>query len=54
MNLLTVQQVAEMLQMNEEVIRRYLRDGRIKGFKVGRDWRVKEKDLEKFINEKGV
>ncbi|MFW6027034.1 MAG: helix-turn-helix domain-containing protein [Candidatus Woesearchaeota archaeon] len=52
MKLLTVEQVAGMLQMNEEVIRRYLRDNKIKGFKVGRSWRVKEKDLNKFIEER--
>lgn len=54
--LLTPEQVAEYLQANPEVVRRWFREGLLPGFKVGREWRIDEKDLEAFIQaakEKG-
>jgi len=37
---LNVEQVAEALETHPEVVRRWLRNGRIRGFKVGRAWHV--------------
>ena len=52
--LLTVTQVAEYLKQNAFVIRRKLRNGEIKGFKIsGRDWRIKRVDLEEYLNRGG-
>ncbi|MHB0978876.1 MAG: helix-turn-helix domain-containing protein [Thermoleophilia bacterium] len=46
----TVNQVAEMLQTAPLTIRRYLKAGKIRGFKVGKDWRITESDLQAFID----
>lgn len=35
--------VAVILKANPEVVRRYLASGKLKGFKVGREWRVSKK-----------
>ena len=43
--LLTPKGVADLLQVNPEVIRRWLRTGKLNGVKVGADWRVRESDL---------
>ena len=48
--LLTVGDVCKRLKMHQDTVREYLRDGRLKGIKIGRRWRVKEKDLQEFIS----
>ena len=50
--LLTVSQVAEYLQISEKTIRRLIANGKIKASKVGgRAWRIKESDIEHYLNE---
>lgn len=48
--ILTVTQTAEKLQMTQDVVRAYLRDGALPGRKVGKAWRVVESDLERWIS----
>ena len=50
--LLTPVQIAEALQLTESTITRWLRNGRLRGFKVGKDWRVSTADLNAFLEEK--
>jgi excisionase family DNA binding protein len=38
-------ELAEMLKMNVQVIARKLQYGELAGYKIGKDWRVKESDL---------
>jgi excisionase family DNA binding protein len=47
--LLTPEQVAERLQISRWTVMDYLRAGKLKGYKVGRLWRIKEQDLEDFL-----
>ena len=47
--LLTISETADLLQMNPEVIRRWLRAGRLVGIKVGSDWRVPESSLQALL-----
>lgn len=49
--LLTVQETAEILHMNPEVVRRWLRNGTLKGTKVGSDWRIAEATIDAFLNK---
>ncbi len=37
---LGVEQVADLLETHPEVVRRWLREGRLRGFKIGRAWHV--------------
>ncbi|MHB0912796.1 MAG: helix-turn-helix domain-containing protein [Armatimonadota bacterium] len=48
--ILTVEQTAEKLQMSEDVVREYLRAGKLPGRKIGKSWRVVESDLESWIS----
>lgn len=50
--MLTIVEVAKELKVNEITIYRKLIKGNIKGIKVGKQWRISEKELEK-IKEKG-
>lgn len=49
MKLLTTEEVAEILKVDVESVRRFISSGRITAFKVGREWRIKEEDLKVFI-----
>jgi excisionase family DNA binding protein len=46
---LTPEQVAERLQIVPKTVYRWLNDGRLEGVKLGRLWRVREDDLEAFL-----
>jgi excisionase family DNA binding protein len=52
--LLTVEQVAERLQVNEQTIRRWLRDGDLNGVSFGgrTGWRISEEDLQAFLDRR--
>lgn len=49
--LLTPPQVAERLQVNERTVTQWLRKGHLRGFKIGKEWRVAQKDLEAFLED---
>ncbi len=47
--LLTPTDIANRLQMNERTVTQWLRNGHLRGFKVGKEWRVSVKDLEALL-----
>ena len=49
--ILTSREVAEYLSLNEQTVNRFLREGRLKGFQIGRVWRVKGAALAAFIEQ---
>jgi excisionase family DNA binding protein len=51
--LLTVREVAERLRSSPETVRRWLRQGKLRGFRPGGTklgYRVPESELQRFIN----
>ncbi len=48
--ILTSQQVGEILGMNYKVIERMARRGVLPAFKVGKFWRYRESDIERWIS----
>ncbi|PKM47876.1 MAG: DNA-binding protein [Firmicutes bacterium HGW-Firmicutes-8] len=49
--LFNIEEVAEILGVKAETVRTWLRSGKIKGTKLGKLWRVKESELQKFIKK---
>ncbi len=47
--LLTAAQVAERLQLHERTVTAWLRQGYLRGFKLGKEWRVSPEDLRSFL-----
>jgi excisionase family DNA binding protein len=47
----TTNEIAELLKMNVQVIARKLQHGEIPGYKIGKDWRVKESDLMAWLEK---
>ena len=49
--LLTPPQVAKQLQVNERTVTQWLRRGHLRGFKIGKEWRVSVRDLDNFLEQ---
>lgn len=47
---LTSEQVAAQLQVHPFTVLKYLKSGRLPGIKIGRMYRIKESDVEKFLS----
>jgi excisionase family DNA binding protein len=45
----TPNEIADMLNVSRETIRRYLRQGKLRGLKFDQLWRVQKKDLDMFL-----
>lgn len=48
--LYTVNEVAEILQLRPNTVRDLIRKDRVKAYKIGRSYRVKESDLKEYID----
>ncbi|MFN8474897.1 MAG: helix-turn-helix domain-containing protein [Anaerolineae bacterium] len=48
---LTPKEIAQLLKLHEETIRRYLRSGELPAIKLGGVYRVKREDLEEFLKK---
>lgn len=44
----TVEQVAELLNLHVKTVRRYVRDGRLKARRIGKEYRITRADLDAF------
>ena len=47
--LLTPAQVAERLQITERTVYEWIRGGKVTALKLGRLWRIRQDDLEAFL-----
>jgi excisionase family DNA binding protein len=53
-DLLTVEQVADYLQLNKLTIYKYIREGRLPAVKIGKVYRVRRPDIEAFLESKRI
>ena len=49
MSLLTVKEVADKLRISTRVVQKLLREGELKGYKIGKVWRIDYRDYEEFL-----
>jgi putative molybdopterin biosynthesis protein len=51
---LTAEEVAELLSVSVDTVRNWCtrKKNRLPAFKIGREWRIEKKDLDKFIQER--
>jgi excisionase family DNA binding protein len=54
--MLTVQEVAELVKVSDSTVRRWIRDGSLVAYKVGKrgQLRIREKDVEAFLERQRV
>jgi excisionase family DNA binding protein len=50
--LLTIQNVADECQVSTKTVRRWIEDGELVAYKLGRQWRISEQDLKHFLRER--
>ena len=48
--ILTPEQAGEMLQLHPFTILNYIKQGKLRGAKLGRVYRIRESDIEKFLD----
>lgn len=51
MQVYTPEEVAKLLKINEQTVRRYLREGKMKGAKIGHTWRITDEQLKLFLDQ---
>lgn len=49
----TVEKISELLNMHPKTIRKYIREGKLRANKVGKEWRITGHDLSAFAEGKG-
>jgi excisionase family DNA binding protein len=49
---LKVEDIARELDLHVNTVRGWIRDGKLKATRFGRDYRIKREDYEKFIEER--
>ncbi len=49
---LTIAEVAEQLRVNQKTVRRWIDSGQLQAYKLGRQWRISERDLQHFLRER--
>ncbi len=47
---LTPQEVSDLLRVSVQTVRRWIKEGSLPAYKVGRVWRIREADLNIWLN----
>lgn len=50
----TIEQVAELLNVSYQTVRDMIVSGKLKAFKAGRQWRIKESELDRYIESRST
>ncbi len=50
-NFYTAQELADMFEYNVMTIYRYIKAGKIKAYKTGKEFRIEKKEFENFLNK---
>jgi excisionase family DNA binding protein len=52
--MMSIEEVAEYIQLHPLTVRRLARDGEIPALKIGRQWRIKRELLDEFVTERSL
>jgi len=53
-DILSFEEAAELLKTSKPTLYRWIRDGRLRCFKAGREWRFYRRDLDSFLESSDV
>ena len=48
----SIEDIAKILNVSDGAVRKWLKAGALKGIKLGRIWRIRESDLDRFLRER--
>lgn len=51
---LSVEEIAQELKMDNETVRRWIRTKQLKGYRFGRDLRVRREDFDNFVRQRAL
>jgi excisionase family DNA binding protein len=51
---LSVEEVAQILKMDVETVRKWIRQKQLKAYRFGRDYRILRDDFDKFVRERAT
>jgi excisionase family DNA binding protein len=51
---LTPQEVSDLLRVSVYTVRRWIKEGELPAYKVGRGWRISEADLERWLSSQRI
>lgn len=51
---LSVEAIAKELDVNIDTVRSWIRQKKLKAYKVGRDYRIKQVDYDKFLEDRAT
>lgn len=49
MEIITAQELADYLKLNEVTIYKYAKEGKIPGYKIGKQWRFNKDEINKLL-----
>lgn len=52
--LLTVGEVAEVMRVSNMTVYRLIKSGQLAALRVGKNYRIRESDLQKYLNDRSV
>jgi len=47
----TAQELADKLRVNIMTIYRYIKTGKLKAYKIGKEFRIEKKEFQRFLNK---
>lgn len=50
----TINDLMDILKVTRRTLLKYIKDGKLKAFKLGNEWRITNKQLEEFIEKNTV
>jgi excisionase family DNA binding protein len=50
----TAKELAEKLKLNVMTIYRHIKAGKLRAFKIGKEFRIEAKDFSRFMNERST
>lgn len=50
--MLSIKQAADILSVHWKTVYNHIRNGTLKASQIGRQWRIKPEDLDRYINRK--
>jgi excisionase family DNA binding protein len=53
-SILTVEDVSAFLNLKETTIRKFIRDGKLKAQKIGKQWRISKEHLDTFVGRDAI
>jgi len=46
----TLEEVIAILKVSQRTVYNYIKSGKLKAHKLGKEWRVQHEDLQRFVN----